>query len=69
MCPTKHSVNSAFASVREQLGPVAILVTSAAISGFTRFDKIALDEWNRYLAVNLTGTFLSRARCVVGHGG
>ena len=45
--------------MREQLGPVAILVTSAAISGFTRFDKITLDEWNRYLAVNLTGTFLS----------
>ncbi len=53
------SVNSAFASLREQLGPVAILVTSAAISGFTRFDRITLDEWNRYLAVNLTGTFLS----------
>jgi 2-hydroxycyclohexanecarboxyl-CoA dehydrogenase len=34
------------------------LVTSAAIAGFTRFDQITLDEWNRYLAVNLTGTFL-----------
>jgi len=55
----EDSVNSAFASVRDQLGSVAILVTSAAISGFTRFDKISLDEWNRYLAVNLTGTFLS----------
>lgn len=28
------------------------------MGGFTRFDKITLDEWNRYLAVNLTGTFL-----------
>ena len=55
----EDSVTSAFASVRKQSGPVAILVTSAAISGFTRFDKITLDEWNRYLAVNLTGTFLS----------
>jgi NAD(P)-dependent dehydrogenase (short-subunit alcohol dehydrogenase family) len=55
----ESSVQSAFAIVREQLGPVSILVTSAAISGFTRFDKITLDEWNRYLAVNLTGTFLS----------
>ena len=41
------------------LGPIGILVTSAAIAGFTRFDKITLDEWNRYLAVNLTGTFLA----------
>ena len=47
-----------FAAVRDQLGPVGILVTSAAIGGFTRFDRITLEEWNRYLAVNLTGTFL-----------
>jgi 2-hydroxycyclohexanecarboxyl-CoA dehydrogenase len=52
------AVESAFATVRDALGPVEILVTSAAIAGFTRFDLITLDEWNRYLAVNLTGTFL-----------
>jgi 2-hydroxycyclohexanecarboxyl-CoA dehydrogenase len=52
------AVESAFASVREVYGPIEILVTSAAIAGFTRFDQITLDEWNRYLAVNLTGTFL-----------
>jgi 2-hydroxycyclohexanecarboxyl-CoA dehydrogenase len=52
------AVDSAFDAIREAFGPIEILVTSAAISGFTRFDKITLDEWNRYLAVNLTGTFL-----------
>jgi NAD(P)-dependent dehydrogenase (short-subunit alcohol dehydrogenase family) len=52
------SVESAFETVRSALGPVQILVTSAAVAGFTRFDKISLAEWNRYLAVNLTGTFL-----------
>jgi NAD(P)-dependent dehydrogenase (short-subunit alcohol dehydrogenase family) len=52
------AVESAFATIRTTFGPVDILVTSAAIAGFTRFDKITLDEWNRYLAVNLTGTFL-----------
>jgi NAD(P)-dependent dehydrogenase (short-subunit alcohol dehydrogenase family) len=54
----EDAVEAAFASVRGSFGPIAILVTSAAIAGFTRFDKITLDEWNRYLAVNLTGTFL-----------
>ncbi len=54
----ENAVETGFASVREALGPIEILVTSAAIAGFTRFDKITLDEWNRYLAVNLTGTFL-----------
>jgi 2-hydroxycyclohexanecarboxyl-CoA dehydrogenase len=52
------AVAGAFETVRDKLGPVEILVTSAAIAGFTRFDQITLDEWNRYLAVNLTGTFL-----------
>lgn len=52
------AVAAAYDSVRSQFGPVEILVTSAAIAGFTRFDKISFDEWNRFLAVNLTGTFL-----------
>ncbi|KRD14373.1 short-chain dehydrogenase [Mycobacterium sp. Root265] len=55
----EQGTQHAFDLVRSQLGPVEILVTSAAIAGFTRFDQISLDEWNRYLAVNLTGTFLS----------
>ncbi|MGE2731826.1 SDR family NAD(P)-dependent oxidoreductase [Mycolicibacterium vaccae] len=55
----ESSVDSAFAAVHAEFGPVQILVTSAAIGGFTRFDKITLEEWNRYLAVNLTGTFLA----------
>jgi len=52
------SVRTAFDAVRTAFGPVEILVTSAAIGGFTRFDQITLAEWNRFLAVNLTGTFL-----------
>lgn len=52
------AVAQAFQMVRKSLGPNEILVTSAALAGFTKFDEIALDEWNRYLAVNLTGTFL-----------
>ncbi|WP_247613705.1 SDR family NAD(P)-dependent oxidoreductase [Mycolicibacterium septicum] len=54
----ESSVIDGFNVVRDTFGPVEILVTSAAIAGFTRFDKITLDEWNRYMAVNLTGTFL-----------
>ncbi|HXY64405.1 MAG TPA: SDR family NAD(P)-dependent oxidoreductase [Mycobacterium sp.] len=52
------AVSMAFESVRNNLGPIEVLVTSAAVAGFTRFDEIGFDEWNRYLAVNLTGTFL-----------
>ncbi|BCO51002.1 MULTISPECIES: SDR family NAD(P)-dependent oxidoreductase [Mycobacterium] len=52
------AVTTAFDTIRSELGPVGILVTSAAVAGFTRFDNITLTEWNRYLSVNLTGTFL-----------
>lgn len=52
------SVTAAFDSVRRTLGPVQVLVTSAAIAGFKPFGEITLEDWNRHLAVNLTGTFL-----------
>ncbi|MDD9372421.1 MAG: SDR family NAD(P)-dependent oxidoreductase, partial [Acidimicrobiales bacterium] len=52
------SVNTAFDTARSEFGPIEILVTSAGVSGFTPFEDITLDEWNRYIAVNLTGTFL-----------
>lgn len=53
----RASVDAAMAAVRAGLGPIAILVTSAAIAGFTPFEQITIDEWNRILAINLTGTF------------
>jgi 2-hydroxycyclohexanecarboxyl-CoA dehydrogenase len=51
-------VEAAFQTVRDAFGSIGILVTSAAVAGFTPFGKITFDEFNRYLAVNLTGTFL-----------
>jgi 2-hydroxycyclohexanecarboxyl-CoA dehydrogenase len=53
----RSSVDRAFEYVRDTLGPIEIVVTSAAISGFVRFADITLDDWSRTLAVNLTGTF------------
>jgi 2-hydroxycyclohexanecarboxyl-CoA dehydrogenase len=53
----KKSVDRAFAEVRRRLGPIEILVTSAAVSGFVPFEAITADDWHRTLEVNLTGTF------------
>jgi NAD(P)-dependent dehydrogenase (short-subunit alcohol dehydrogenase family) len=53
----RASVDAAFARVRDELGPIEILVTSAAVSGFVPFAAITPEEWSRSLAVNLTGTF------------
>jgi NAD(P)-dependent dehydrogenase (short-subunit alcohol dehydrogenase family) len=46
-----------FADVREKLGPITILVTSAGIESFDAVADITPEKWDRILAVNLTGTF------------
>ena len=53
----RPSVDAAMDRVRSDLGPISILVTSAAIAEFKPFEHITPDEWNNTLAVNLTGTF------------
>jgi 2-hydroxycyclohexanecarboxyl-CoA dehydrogenase len=53
----RSAVSAAFDAVRTELGPVDILVTSAAISGFTPFEQISPEQWDRTMKVNLNGTF------------
>jgi 2-hydroxycyclohexanecarboxyl-CoA dehydrogenase len=48
-----------FSSIREDLGPVTIAVTSAGIESFDALTEITPEKWDRLLAVNLTGTFTS----------
>jgi len=53
----RASVDAGFARVRDELGPVEVLVTSAGVEAFTPVLDITADEWDRLIAVNLTGTF------------
>jgi 2-hydroxycyclohexanecarboxyl-CoA dehydrogenase len=53
----RAGVEAAFASVRNQLGPVEILVTSAGAISFDDFAEIAPEVWQRIVDVNLNGTF------------
>jgi len=53
----RSAVDGALARVREELGPVEIMVTSAGLDAFTPFTEITTEQWDRILAVNLTGTF------------
>ena len=46
------------AAARERLGRVEILVNNAGIASSAPLKAITLEEWNRLLAVNATGTFL-----------
>jgi 2-hydroxycyclohexanecarboxyl-CoA dehydrogenase len=53
----RASVERAMATVRAVFGPIEILVTSAAITGFAPFAEITEEQWERIIAVDLTGTF------------
>lgn len=53
----RPSVDTACAQVRDALGPIEILVTSAGIESFDPVLDITAEKWDRIVAVNLTGTF------------
>jgi NAD(P)-dependent dehydrogenase (short-subunit alcohol dehydrogenase family) len=53
----RAAVDAALTRVREELGPVEILVTSAGLDSFMPFTEITPELWDRVIAVNLSGTF------------
>ena len=54
----RNSWSSAHDEVTANFGAVSILVNGAGINAPTPFFKIQVDEWDRILATNLTGTLL-----------
>ncbi|HSV50546.1 MAG TPA: SDR family NAD(P)-dependent oxidoreductase [Burkholderiaceae bacterium] len=53
-----EAVAKAFEAARAALGPVSILINNAGQAESAPFHKTSLDQWQRMLAVNLTGTFI-----------
>jgi NAD(P)-dependent dehydrogenase (short-subunit alcohol dehydrogenase family) len=45
--------------VLDRFGRIDVLVCSAGVLGLTPIEKVSLEEWNRVIAVDLTGTFLA----------
>ncbi len=59
---SESDVITAVEKAVSELGHIDCLINNAAVSSFSVFTDISLDEWNEMLAVNLTGAFLySRA--------
>lgn len=56
---SRESVERMVTVVEDQLGPVDILVNSAGITHRTPAADFPKEEWDRVLAVNLTGVFLA----------
>jgi NAD(P)-dependent dehydrogenase (short-subunit alcohol dehydrogenase family) len=53
----RAAVDAALDRVRQEFGPVEIVVTSAGLDAFTPFTEITAEQWERMIGVNLTGTF------------
>jgi 3-oxoacyl-[acyl-carrier protein] reductase len=51
-------VTAAVKTAIESLGGIDCLINNAAISSFSLFTDITLEEWNNMVSVNLTGAFL-----------
>ena len=53
----RAAVDAAFATTKEELGAVEVLVTSAGLCPFIAFEDLTVEDWHRAIDVNLTGTF------------
>ena len=51
----RASVDAAVAAVEAKLGPIAVLVNNAGWDIFKPFVKSTTDEWQKLIAINLTG--------------
>ncbi len=54
----RTDIKAALTTVREELGPVSILVNNAGISPEKDFEDITDDDWHAVMNINLMGTFL-----------
>jgi 3-hydroxybutyrate dehydrogenase len=54
----ESSVGAMAAAAIERLGSVDILVNNAGIAPSNPVKRVTLEEWNRVLGINVTGTFL-----------
>jgi 2-hydroxycyclohexanecarboxyl-CoA dehydrogenase len=53
----RAQVDKAVAAIREQFGPILVLVNAAGVEGFQKFSKMTFAEWSKVIDVNLNGVF------------
>lgn len=53
----RENVEAAYAAVRQDLGPIAIVIANAGISEGISFADVTVPIWQRMIDINLTGVF------------
>jgi glucose 1-dehydrogenase len=61
---SEEQVKTMFQSLMQQFGTLDILVNNAGLQRDAPFDEMTLAQWNKVLAVNLTGQFLCAREAV-----
>jgi len=59
-------ITQAINDAERELGPVTGLVNNAGIAGFGSVHEAKLSDWDRIMAVNVTGTFLASKAVIPG---
>ncbi len=60
------SIQNVVESIESRFGPVDILVNNAGVIRDRMFRNLSLEDWQKVLAVNLTGTFLCTRAVIEG---
>ena len=55
---SEEGVKSLVQAAVDRLGSLDVVVNVAGVLSFSHTHEVSLDEWNRLIAINLTGTFL-----------
>src|SRR6201991_2721329 len=53
----RAQVDAAMSAIREELGPILVLVNAAGVEGFKKFLSMSFQEWSKVIDVNLNGVF------------
>ena len=53
----RAQVDTAVAAIRQEFGPILVLVNAAGVEGFKKFSTMSFDEWSKVIDVNLNGVF------------
>jgi NAD(P)-dependent dehydrogenase (short-subunit alcohol dehydrogenase family) len=68
----EEQVQACVAETVQRLGGLHVLVNNAGVTSRSPFEDLALEDWERALRVNLTGTYLCSkhaARAMIARGG
>ena len=53
----RAQVDSAISAIRDEFGPILVLVNAAGVEGFKKFSDMSFEEWSKVIDVNLNGVF------------